>query len=64
MIKGKSPEYKKAVSVEQIVNGIRFTPMVFGAATKDNKRFVPDEVWESVEEVEETLEYLIAQYGS
>ena len=31
---------------------------------EDNKKFVPDEVWESVEEVEETLEFLIAQYGS
>ena len=26
---------------------------------EDNKSFVPDEVWESVEEVEETLEFLI-----
>ena len=31
---------------------------------EDNKKFVPDEVWESVEEVEETLKFLIAQYGS
>ena len=31
---------------------------------EDNKRFVPDEVWESIEEVEETLEFLISQYGS
>lgn len=31
---------------------------------EDNKRFVPDEVWESVEEVKETLEFLISQYGS
>ena len=31
---------------------------------EDNKRFVPDEVWETVEEVEETLEFLISQYGS
>lgn len=31
---------------------------------EENKKFVPDEVWESVEEVEETLEFLIAQYGS
>lgn len=31
---------------------------------EDNKRFVPDEVWETVEEVEETLEYLISQYGA
>lgn len=30
----------------------------------DNKKFVPDEVWESVEEVEETLDFLISQYGS
>ena len=31
---------------------------------EDNKKFVPDEVWESIEEVEETLEFLISQYGS
>lgn len=31
---------------------------------EDNKRFVPDEVWESVEEAEDTLEFLIAQYES
>ena len=30
----------------------------------DNRRFVPDEVWETVEEAEETLEFLISQYGS
>ena len=29
---------------------------------EDNKRFVPDEVWETVEETEETLEFLISQY--
>ena len=31
---------------------------------EDNKKYVPDEVWESVEEVEETLEFLISQYSS
>lgn len=31
---------------------------------EDNKRFVPDEVWETVEEAEETLDYLISQYGA
>ena len=31
---------------------------------EDNKRFVPDEVWETVEEAEETLEFLISQYGT
>ena len=31
---------------------------------EDNIKFVPDEVWESVEEVEETLKFLISQYGS
>ena len=31
---------------------------------EDNRRFVPDEVWESVEEAEETLEFLVSQYGS
>ena len=31
---------------------------------EDNRRFVPDEVWETVEEAEETLNFLISQYGS
>ena len=31
---------------------------------EDNRKFVPDEVWETVEETEETLEYLISQYGA
>ena len=31
---------------------------------EDNKRFVPDEVWETVEEAEETLDFLISQYGA
>lgn len=31
---------------------------------EDNRRFVPDEVWETVEEAEETLAFLISQYGS
>ena len=31
---------------------------------EDNRRFVPDEVWETVEEAEETLRFLISQYGS
>ena len=31
---------------------------------EDNRRFVPDEVWETVEEVKEILEFLISQYGS
>lgn len=30
---------------------------------EDNRRFVPDEVFETIEEAEETLEYLIAQYS-
>lgn len=30
----------------------------------DNKRFVPDEVWETIEEAEETLRFLISRYGS
>lgn len=29
---------------------------------EDNRRFVPDEVWETVEEAKETLEFLISQY--
>ena len=31
---------------------------------EDNRRFVPDEVWETAEEAEETLRFLISQYGS
>ncbi|MCQ2182561.1 MAG: GNAT family N-acetyltransferase [Bacteroidales bacterium] len=31
---------------------------------EDNRRFVPDEVWETVEDAEDTLEFLIARYGS
>lgn len=31
---------------------------------EDTIRFVPDEVWETVEEAEATLEFLIEQYGS
>lgn len=31
---------------------------------EDNKRFVPDEVWDTVEEAEETLEFLISRYES
>ena len=31
---------------------------------EDNKRFVPDEVWNTVQEVQETLSFLISQYGS
>ena len=31
---------------------------------EDNRKFVPDEVWETVEEAEETLRFLISQYGS
>ncbi len=31
---------------------------------EDNIRFVPDEVWYTVEEARETLEFLISQYGS
>ena len=30
---------------------------------EDNKKFVPDEVWETIEEAEETLKFLISQYG-
>lgn len=31
---------------------------------EDNKKFVPDEVWETVEEVKEVLAFLISQYGT
>lgn len=34
------------------------------SADDDNRRFVPDEVWETVEETEETLKFLISKYGS
>ncbi|MBR6186383.1 MAG: GNAT family N-acetyltransferase [Clostridia bacterium] len=30
---------------------------------EDNRRFVPDEVFDSVEEAQETVDYLIGQYG-
>ena len=30
---------------------------------EDNRRFVPDEVFETVEEAQETIEYLMGQYG-
>ena len=30
----------------------------------DNRRFVPDEVFETVEEAAETIGFLISQYGS
>ncbi len=31
---------------------------------EDNRKFVPDEVWETKEEAEEKLRFLISQYGS
>ena len=31
---------------------------------EDNRRFVPDEVFETVEEARETVEFLISRYGS
>lgn len=31
---------------------------------EDNRRFVPDEVWETVDEAKEVLAFLISQYGS
>ena len=31
---------------------------------EDNRRFVPDEVWETTEEAEETLKFLISQYAA
>ena len=31
---------------------------------EDNRRFVPDEVWETAEEAEKTLAFLISQYGT
>ena len=30
---------------------------------EDNRRFVPDEVFETVEEARETIEFLMGQYG-
>lgn len=46
-----------------------FTPEMAKAVQEnsideDNRRFVPDEVWETVEEAEKTLDFLISQYGS
>ena len=34
------------------------------SADEDNRRFVPDEVWDTAEEAAETLEFLISRYGS
>ncbi len=34
------------------------------SSDEDNRRFVPDEVWETKEEAEETLNFLISQYES
>ena len=31
---------------------------------EDNRRFVPDEVWETVEEAEAVLRFLLSRYGS
>ena len=31
---------------------------------EDNKKYVPDEVWDTVDEAKETLEFLITQYGA
>ena len=31
---------------------------------EDIRRFVPDEVFETVEEAQETIEFIISQYGS
>ncbi len=31
---------------------------------EDNRKFVPDEVWNTVQEARETLDFLISQYGS
>lgn len=34
------------------------------SADEDNKRFVPDEVWDTVQETEEVLTFLISRYDS
>ena len=31
---------------------------------EDNRRYVPDEVWETAEDAEKTLKFLISRYGS
>lgn len=31
---------------------------------EDNRRFVPDEVWETADEAQETIQYLMEQYGN
>lgn len=48
---------------------VEFTPDMaedvhLNSLDEDNRRFAPDEVFETVEEAKETLEFLIAQYGS
>jgi len=46
-----------------------FTPDMAGAVhenslDEDTRRFLPDEVFETVEEAKETVEFLISQYGT
>ena len=57
---------KTIVETERLII-TEFTPDMAQAVQKnsvddDNRRFVPDEVWETVEDAEEALKYLILQY--
>ena len=59
---------KRIIETERLII-TEFTPDMARVVQKnsvdeDNKRFVPDEVWETVEETEEVLKFLISQYGS
>lgn len=59
---------KTMIETERLII-TEFTPEMAEVVQKnsvdeDNKKFVPDEVWETAEEAEETLKFLISQYGS
>ncbi len=59
---------KKMIETERLII-TEFTPDMAqvvqeNSLDEDNKRFVPDEVWETAEEAEKTLRFLISRYCS
>ena len=59
---------KRIIETERLII-TEFTPDMAqvvqeNSVDEDNKRFVPDEVWETKEEAEEVVKFLISQYGS
>lgn len=59
---------KRIIETKRLIIS-EFTPDMAQAVQEnsvdeDNRRFVPDEVWETKEEAEETLKFLISQYGT